>query len=165
MEAKGVGRTVGLRLCSQNTARRKAGRGTAAGHGPCTSGHSLGDKWAHRMRLTCRKTLRQHYSSASKQVCRLSIPTDRKREGRALKQWDDLFHTRLGVLKNRIMELPLWRKRISLQLGSILGPVWSQLRRRSQLQLRSDPWPGISICLGGAKNERKQPVKKSYIWS
>ena len=31
----------------------------------------------------------------------------------------------------------------------------SQLRLRSQLQLRSDPWPGNSICLQVAKKEKK----------
>ena len=47
--------------------------------------------------------------------------------------------------------------------GSIPGPaqwvkdlVLLQLQRRSQLQLRSDPWPGNPICRGVAKKEKKK---------
>ena len=46
--------------------------------------------------------------------------------------------------------------------GSTLGPVqWvkdlalPQLWLRSQLQLRSDPWPGNSICHGAARKEKQ----------
>ena len=39
--------------------------------------------------------------------------------------------------------------------------VLPQLWRRSQLWLRSDPWPGNSICRGAAKKEKR---KKIYIW-
>ena len=46
--------------------------------------------------------------------------------------------------------------------GLIPGPTqWikdlalPQLQHRSQLQLRSDPWSGNSICLGAAKKEKK----------
>lgn len=47
--------------------------------------------------------------------------------------------------------------------GSIPGPVqWVkdpvllQLWLRSQPQLRSDPWPGSSICYGAAEKEKKK---------
>ena len=47
--------------------------------------------------------------------------------------------------------------------SSILGlaqwvkdPELLQLQRMSQLQLRSDPWPGNSICCGAAKKEKKK---------
>ena len=53
---------------------------------------------------------------------------------------------------------------VSLQCweaGLIPGPggkdqVWLQLQHRSQLQLRSDPWPGNSTCHRVAKNEKKK---------
>ena len=35
-----------------------------------------------------------------------------------------------------------------------------QLQHRSQLQLRSDPWSGNSMCLGAAKKEKKKQKLK-----
>ena len=35
-----------------------------------------------------------------------------------------------------------------------------QLHRRLQLQLRSDPWPGNSICCGAARKEKKRKKKE-----
>ena len=35
-----------------------------------------------------------------------------------------------------------------------------QLQRRSQLQLRADPWPEHSMCWGVAKREEKKKGKK-----
>ena len=68
-------------------------------------------------------------------------------------------------------EFPLWRNGISsfsASPGQRFDPcpaqgvkdlVLPQLRPRSQLQLRFDPWPGNSNCLGVAKEkkEKKQP--------
>ena len=49
--------------------------------------------------------------------------------------------------------------------GSILDPAQRvkdpalpQLWLRLQLRLRSDPWPGNSICCGAAKNGKKKKV-------
>ena len=40
----------------------------------------------------------------------------------------------------------------------VKDPALLQLWLRSQLQLRSDPWPGSSICQGAAKNGKKKKV-------
>ena len=63
-----------------------------------------------------------------------------------------------------MMSLEYW------DTGSILSPtqgvkdlVLPYLWRRSQLQLRSDPWPGNSICHGAAKKENKQTKKPRKV--
>ena len=73
-----------------------------------------------------------------------------------------------GDFKSKIRGVPGWCSRISSTLGvlghrfhpwpSIVGlRTWPclQLQLRLQLWLRSDPWPGNSICLGAAKKEKK----------
>ena len=54
--------------------------------------------------------------------------------------------------------------------GSILDPaqrvkdpVLPQLWLRLQLRLRSDPWPGNSICCGAAKNGKKKKSRILYV--
>ena len=64
---------------------------------------------------------------------------------------------------------------VSLQhqdTGSIPGlhsglkdPVWPELLRRSQLGLKSDPWPENSICLGAAKKKRNKQKIDSWTQS
>ena len=49
---------------------------------------------------------------------------------------------------------------ITVQLSGLKDSALSQLERRSQLWLRSDPWPGNSICLRAAKNRKKKEKKK-----
>ena len=39
----------------------------------------------------------------------------------------------------------------------------SQLRLRLQLQLRSDPWPGNSVCHGAAKKKKKKKKKGGAV--
>ena len=69
--------------------------------------------------------------------------------------------------KEKILEFPLWLNGVNsvleaLEADSIPGPAqWvkdpalPQLWLRLQLWLRSDPWPGNSICLRAAKSEKK----------
>ena len=38
----------------------------------------------------------------------------------------------------------------------VRDPELPPLRHRSQLHLRSDPWPGNTMCQGAAKNEKEK---------
>ena len=72
----------------------------------------------------------------------------------------------LFFLKRQLLEFPLWRNRISGIWGALdedLIPgsaqcinnlALAQLQLKSRLQLKTDPWPGSSICCGMAKNEK-----------
>ena len=68
-----------------------------------------------------------------------------------------------------------WIDSISVQLqdaGSIPGLAqWDKgfgvaaAAAKSQVWLRSDPWPGNSICRGAAKKVKKKKKKKSWEFS
>ena len=75
-----------------------------------------------------------------------------------------------------MLELPLWLNGMGGILG-VLGHrfdpwlahwvkdlVLPQLWLRSRLCLGSDPWPGSSMCLWAAKNEKKKRKKRNMYW-
>ena len=45
---------------------------------------------------------------------------------------------------------------VQCNFGWLKDPALLQLQHRSQLRLRSDPWPRNSVCLGVAKKEEKR---------
>ena len=49
------------------------------------------------------------------------------------------------------------------QHSGLKDPALPQLRRRSQLQLGSDPWPGNSICYEVAKKKKKKILLNSFL--
>ena len=61
----------------------------------------------------------------------------------AQRDWQHLCTARMQV-------------RSPVQYSGLKDLVLPQMQHRSQLQLRSDPWPRNSICCGAAKKEGKK---------
>ena len=88
-----------------------------------------------------------------------------KGEGRESSIWKE-------TKKTDSWEFPLWCNGFSWCLCSARTQVWSQVLRvwcfqhRLQLQLRSDPWLGFSVCHGAVKRGGKKTAKcDRWTWT
>ena len=65
------------------------------------------------------------------------------------QNWQRLCNTRMQV-------------QFLAQCSGLKDPVLLQLRRRLQLWLGSDPWPGNTTCPGQPKKEKKKKYPAPY---